>query len=175
LKSQYPNSDLIGRLDPQIEKLKKYLKITAVEYDKAKIVETNYLKFTDLLETFKGKNILIDVWATWCGPCVEDFVYKSSLKKFIDEGQLVTLYISIDQLRWEKKWKENMKYNQLEGYHVLANQELIVSMWGYLRGKEGQIPRYALIDKNGQMILNDAARPSDGDKLEKQVESLITK
>jgi len=175
LKSQYPDSELLARFEPQIEKLKAYLKSTAADYNKAKIVETNYLRFTDLLETFKGKNILIDVWATWCGPCVEDFAYKSSLRRFIDAGQLVTLYISIDQFRWEKRWKENMKYNQLEGYHVLANQELIISMWEYLKGKEGQIPRYALIDKNGQMILSDAARPSDGDKLAKQVENLVFK
>jgi thiol-disulfide isomerase/thioredoxin len=173
MKSQYPDSEQIKYFEPQIEKLKAYLKSNAEKYDQARVIETNYISINDLLETFKGKNVLIDIWATWCGPCVEDFNYKSALKPFIENGKLTVLYISIDKQTWEKKWRENIRFNQLEGYHVLADDVLIRDAWHYLGGREGVIPRYALIDKNGNVFLAEAARPSQGKKLVEQVENLL--
>jgi len=174
LKSKYPTSLHIAKFEPQIESLKRYLKSSSIQYEKALIIETNYIRLEDLLSTFKGKNILIDIWATWCGPCVDDFNYKSRLRPFIEAGKISILYISIDKPVWEKKWKENMKFNQLEGYHVLANDILIEDMWKYLGGTQGAIPRYALIDKDGKVFLNEASRPSQGDKLVKQIETLLS-
>jgi thiol-disulfide isomerase/thioredoxin len=165
LKAQYPDSELLKPYEPKIELLQTYLKKSASSYDKCKIVPTNFLYFSDLLEQFKGKNLLIDIWATWCAPCVEDFNYKSVLKPFVEQEKLTILYISVDKLSWKRKWQENMRFNELEGYHVLANDVLIQDMWKQLGGPAGSIPRYALIDKNGSIYLSDAARPSEGEKL----------
>lgn len=172
-KGKHSSSSYFKKFEPQIESLKKYLKNNAEKFDKATIIETNYLRFEDLLSTLKGKNILIDVWATWCGPCVEDFNHKSRLKPFIDSGKISVLYISIDKPVWEKKWRENIRFNQLEGYHVLANEILIEDMWKFLGGTQGAIPRYALINKNGGIYLNEAPRPSQGDLLMKDVTELL--
>ena len=98
---------------------------------------------------------------------------KSESPTFIDERKITVLYVSIDKSRWEKKWRENIRFNQLEGYHVLADDVLIQDMWDFLGGKQGIIPRYALIDKNGDIFLNDAARPSESEKLTEQIKSLL--
>ncbi len=174
-KTQHPTSQHITKYQPQIESLKTYLRSNSKKYDKAVILETNYIYFDDLLRSFKGKNLLIDIWATWCGPCVEDFNYKSKLRPFIESGEISILYISVDKPVWEKKWKENIKFNQLEGYHVLANDPLIEDMWKNLKGTQGAIPRYALIDKNGNVVLNEAPRPSQGDKLTKEIVTFLKK
>lgn len=173
LKAKYPNSPHIAYFEPQIQKLKSYLKASSSSYDKAEIINTNYLKFNDLLESFKGKNILIDIWATWCSPCISEFKYKSMLQTTIDKGDIALLYISIDKEAWEKKWAENIKYNQLDGYHVLANEILKQDMWETLGGGKGIIPRYALIDKNGKIFLAEASRPSDSNTLLQQIHSMI--
>ncbi|MEX2232630.1 MAG: TlpA disulfide reductase family protein [Cyclobacteriaceae bacterium] len=173
LKEKYPDSQLLKPYEPKIDLLKTYLRNTSKHYQKSKIVETNFLHFNDLLETFKGKNLLIDIWATWCAPCVDDFNYKSILKPFIEDGSIAVLYISIDKPQWERKWKENIKFNELEGYHVLADNLLIQDMWKQLGGTAGLIPRYALIDKNGSVYLNNAARPSEGAELVNQIRGLL--
>ena len=173
LMKEYPDSQLLKPYEPKINLLKTYLKNSSKHYQKAKIVKTNFLEFNDLLESFRGKNLLIDIWATWCAPCVEEFNHKGILKPFIDDGSISVLYISIDKPRWENKWKENIRFNELEGYHVLADNILIRDMWKQLGGREGLIPRYALIDKNGSIYLNNAAPPSEGERLVKQIESLL--
>ena len=174
LKNQYPNSIHITRLEPQVEKLKVYLKSSSEKFDKAEFINTNYYQFVDLLELFRGKNILIDVWATWCGPCIHEFNYKDTFRPFIDSGELTVLYISIDKERWEQKWRDNIKYNQLEGYHVLANNVLKKDMWDFLGGLTGAIPRYALINKKGEIFINEAARPSQKELLRTQIDDLVS-
>lgn len=174
LKREYPNSQHLDYFEPQIQKLKAYLKSASTEYDKGKFIETNYLKFEDLLHVFKGQNILVDLWATWCSPCIKEFSYKEILKPYVNAKKIVVLYISLDNENLKKKWKENIKFNQLDGYHILANDVLIQDIWEKLGGEKGAIPRYALVNKNGNIVVSDAARPSNSKKLSKQIDDLLS-
>ena len=56
------------------------------------------------LDDLKGKVVLIDFWATWCGPCREALPHMKELAKKFEEQPLVVLSISLDQD--EQKWKE---------------------------------------------------------------------
>lgn len=66
-----------------------------------------------------------------------------------------------------------MRFNELAGYHVLADDVLIQDMWKQLGGTPGMIPRYALIHKNGSIYISNAARPMEGEKLVTQIEALL--
>lgn len=58
------------------------------------------------LNSLIGKVIYIDLWATWCGPCIEEFPQLEILKeKYKNQANMVFLTLSIDEnkLLWKKK------------------------------------------------------------------------
>jgi thiol-disulfide isomerase/thioredoxin len=173
LQAKHPHSANLDFYKPQIEKLKKSLVAAQRSFDDGTIIKGRYNSFAQLLKRFEGKTVLIDIWATWCHPCVEEFNHKASIAPFIKSGALEVLYISIDKPQWEDRWKQSIKINQLEGNHFRADAIFIEDMWKAIGDDTGLIPRYVLIDKQGKIFKSTAARPSAGDALIKQVESLI--
>jgi peroxiredoxin len=66
----------------------------------AKLMDGKTLKFP---EDYKGKILLLDFWATWCGPCLEEVPnVVANYKKYHDKG-LEILGISLDRENAEKK------------------------------------------------------------------------
>ncbi len=71
-------------------------------------------------------------------------------------------------------WREQIKKYNLKGNHVFLNYKKIVQLYNSLAGenrKDIYIPRYMIIDANGQVVFKDAARPSDKNKLYAQLDS----
>jgi len=122
------------------------------------------------LSDFKGKVVYIDVWATWCGPCRGEIPHSKTLKKHY-EGQedVVFLYVSIDE---DKKAWEDMLANdpEFKGVHIIDTKGWAadISKKYMIRG----IPRYMLIDKNGNIADVDAPRPSSGEQLIAEIDKL---
>lgn len=116
------------------------------------------------LSDLKGKLIYMDVWATWCGPCREEFKYSKQLSiKYADRKDLVFLYVSKDSE--PELWKNFLKKNpDLKGIHgfqaIRANSPLPDDDVMHLYKISG-IPRYVLIGKDGRIIDYKAARPSE--------------
>lgn len=173
LKKTNPKSSHLTYYQPQIDKLENYVNDNSKNFSDAKILNTNYTTLDYLLERFAGQNMFIDIWATWCMPCIKEFQHKSILEGYSNNKDLVLIYISIDKPHWENRWKENINYNQLKGYHLRANNELIEDIWNKIGGQKGQIPRYLLINKNGEIINNDAPAPSSNSELKEEIEKML--
>lgn len=67
------------------------------------------------LDDLKGKVVLIDFWATWCGPCREALPHMRSIAKNFQGQPLVVLSISLDSD--EQKWKEYIAKNEMTWMH----------------------------------------------------------
>lgn len=112
------------------------------------------------LESFKDKVVYIDVWATWCGPCIKEIPF---LEKIVDSyhsnKNIAFLSISVDEQYnlWTKMLTDKkLKGNQL--YSQGAWQSEIVKNY-----KIQGIPRFIIIDKEGNLVDGNAPRPSSPD------------
>jgi thiol-disulfide isomerase/thioredoxin len=63
------------------------------------------------LDDLKGKVVLIDFWATWCGPCREALPHIQEIAKKFQGQPLVILSVSLDSQ--ESKWKEFVAKNHM--------------------------------------------------------------
>lgn len=111
------------------------------------------------LDDFKGKLVYIDVWATWCGPCIQEIPTLKQLKEDYKSKNVEIISISIDVQKDFDKWKKMVADKQLKGIQLFADQDWkseFVKAYGI-----DAIPRFLLIDKNGNILSADAPRPSD--------------
>ncbi|MEM6526406.1 MAG: TlpA disulfide reductase family protein [Bacteroidota bacterium] len=169
LEKMYPGSIHLKFFEPQVNNLRSYIKTNSKDFNEAQLIKTNFTRFTDLLKEFDGRYVFIDVWATWCHPCIKEFPFMKKLDSFWSKNEIDLLYISVDRPEWKKRWQQSIKYNALKGYHVRANNELKLDMWKYLDGYQGAIPRYALVNKSGELILPTASKPSEPELLVEQI------
>ena len=148
--------------------------IKKIDSSPIKIV-SNYSAITsvsELLDLFKGKPVFIDLWATWCRPCIEAFKFSDSLYKFLEENGIEMIYVSIDKQESDLLWKTRIKEYKLSGYHVLAGKllrdDFTTLIWGGI--DVFSIPRYLIFNKNKILVNNDALHPDSGTALFKEIE-----
>ena len=119
------------------------------------------------LKDFKGKYVYIDVWATWCGPCIAEIPSLKRLEKEYHGKNIEFISISIDdgasykdnsKDAAKKGWKIMIAKKELKGTQLLADNG-----WQTTFARDysiNSIPRFILIDDKGNVVDANAPRPS---------------
>jgi len=119
------------------------------------------------LESLQGKLIYIDIWATWCIPCVSEIPALKELEnEFRNKNiQFVSICVKDSKERFEKMVKEK----EMGGIQLFAPDENISFFKKYFLSG---IPRFILIDKDGKIIESNAFYPSNPSLKEQILEYL---
>ena len=165
------DSIFIASQEKQIEGLNKYI---AKNYEDIQYMSTVLAKgkaspkFVDYenntggktsLDDLKGKYVYIDVWATWCGPCKAEIPYLKKVEEAYHGKSIEFVSVSLDEAKDYDKWKEMIVDKELGGIQLLADKNFesdFVQNYA-IRG----IPRFILIDPEGNIVSADAPRPSN--------------
>jgi thiol-disulfide isomerase/thioredoxin len=123
------------------------------------------------LSEFRGKIVAIDVWATWCVPCMHSLPYFLKLRdKYKDNQNIVFMSISTDNDQSKSKWLKFLKSKNMNGVDLHAGDKS-ASSFEKSYNITG-IPRYILIDANGKIIEDHAVAASEPE-YEKLIETAL--
>lgn len=121
------------------------------------------------LSDYKGKVVYIDVWATWCGPCLAEQPYLATIEEeYADNENIVFMGVSIDQDK--EAWENMVTTKEMSGVQIFADKawDSKITQDYMIKG----IPRFILVDADGNLVDATAYRPSN-DKLRVQLKSLV--
>ena len=154
-KSSSQNSDNLSKV------ASSYKVLTKLTPGKAspKFIYENFIGGMTGLEDLAGKIVYIDVWATWCGPCLREIPALKSLENDYHNKNIAFVSLSIDEKKDYQKWRTIIADKELTGIQLMADNNWnssFVTSYG-IKG----IPRFILIDAAGNIINSDAPRPSN--------------
>ncbi len=116
------------------------------------------------LENLRGKYVYIDVWATWCAPCIKEIPSLKKIEKKYESKNIKFVSISVDQKQSNDKWKAMIQEKELGGIQLFSDnamQSTFITKYN-IKG----IPRFILIDPAGKIVDANAPRPSHPELIE---------
>ena len=135
----------------------------------------NYNGGTTSLDDLKGQYVYIDIWATWCAPCIREIPYLKEVEHAYANKNIVFVGISIDEGKRnisfdseakqqemeiaKEEWKAMVAEKELGGIQLLADKgwrsEFVKNF------NTNGVPKFILIDPEGNIVSPNAPRPSD--------------
>ena len=157
----------------------KYLAIQQKDISKAANLKSNedVANMSDgeqllrkIIEPYKGKIILLDIWGTWCDPCKEALSHSQEEYERLKDFDLVYLYLCNGSS--DESWKNVIKEYDVMGDNVVhynLPREQQSAIENFL--KVNAFPTYKLIDRDGN-VLDVNADPRDLEGLAQLLEKM---
>ncbi len=101
------------------------------------------------LADFKGRVVVLNLWATYCAPCLKEMPSLDALQKLFDPKVLVVIPVSEDPARWRAvdSWWQNAKFPNLTPYTDRHN-----ALAFGISGGDGQLPTTLIYDRHGREV-----------------------
>lgn len=146
------NKEYVAWINKYLEKT--YSENSSLKFPEINLVDANGHKVN--LTDFKGKVVYVDLWGTWCVPCLVNMNESKKLSKKFSSNDVVFLYVNMKDT--ETRWKDYLKKNKMDGVHVFADKansdilykELMIS----------GVPRYMIINRDGKTMNAFALPPA---------------
>ncbi len=131
------------------------------------VPETDVLRY--LSKRHPGKVIYIDVYATWCGPCLEEMRYNPALHEAVKGKDVVFVNLCLQSA--VSNWLNLMKQREIGGENYFFTDDATKLFMGAYRLTG--YPSYLLMDKQGKLVTTNAPRPSEAKAWKTLVEKLL--
>jgi thiol-disulfide isomerase/thioredoxin len=128
-------------------------------------IDNKEISFEEILKKHNGKVTVIEIWASWCGDCVNAMPKVKTMQA--NNPNVDYVFISMDKSF--EKWQAGIEKHELKGDHYWATDGM--------KGEFGKsinldwIPRYIILDKKGKIIIYRAIE-TDFDKINEQLKKL---
>ena len=124
------------------------MKVSTIDF------ESNMLQFSDLdnniftIQDFKGKNLFINYWATWCNPCLAEMPYMAELyENYQNQDDLIFLYLSREKLDTIKNYiPKDESLKNLPIYKIVTDDEFFAT---------SGIPTTFIVNSKGEVVVKD--------------------
>ncbi len=126
----------------------------------------------DYIKTrYRGKVLYIDVWATGCGPCIEEMGYAKKLYEIYSQREDIA-FVNLCLSSKVESWVECIEKNEIGGENYFVGSDDVSKMLFSAYHLNGY-PSYILIDKEGALITTSAFRPSQLGDLSQQLDKCL--
>jgi peroxiredoxin len=119
------------------------------------------------LSDYKGKVVLLDFWATWCGPCKIEIPWFMEFEQQLKDRGFAVLGVSMDEDGWNavKPYIQQLKVN----YRILLGNDQVGEIYG---GVES-LPTTFLIDRQGKIASVHIGLSSGKDEFRNAITQLL--
>ncbi len=127
--------------------------------------EENKISFSKLLQKYSESPLIIDHWATWCGPCIEEFNVGAKTIAQLKAKGLKFVYISIDKDQDYLKSRKLSEQYKLKSYRLLDKSKAVYVKYFDLK----YIPRLVLFNEKGQIVNFDMPHVSSSNEFRQRL------
>ena len=161
-KAEYDNQVHLINHTPAYTIDKNGIRSSEIDFSKSTILQT-------LIDHNPGKPMYIDIWGTWCGPCIASFPRMKELGETLGYENIQFVYLCARSL--EEKWKDMIVDEKLIGQHYLLGNNQLDKLRRQLGRSSLGYPTYILVNKEGKVCLKPPRPHSD--EIEELLLSLI--